>query len=326
MLFRGTNRYSIFILTIGLLFLVRFLSRKCPKYLIIPAACLLIIVGLGEQLTGRFLTPPGKMNPVVEAVNADRNFALSVETQAPNSMVFQLPIAGFPEVPHINKMGDYEHFRPFLFTKTLHYSYGTNKGRGDADWQSQVAKLPALAMAEKLESYGFQVIMINKKGYLDGGQDLIKELVAAGKPLIAENQDLIALRLSPSSTRSDIDLWPRFGNGWSADELTHRWSESSHTSLLINNYGSQSLTYTLSFKISALGPRVLKVSHDRRLLASLNLAVPGEVSTFPSTRLILKPGLNTITFDTDAPAINPRNGDPRSLSFQLLDFQFTPVE
>ncbi len=325
-LFRGTNRYSIFILTIGLLFLVRFLSRKCPKSLIFPAAFILIFLGLGEQLTGRFLTPPGKVNPVVEAVNSDRNFALSVEAQAPNSMVFQLPIAGFPEVPPVNKMGDYEHFRPFLFTKTLHYSYGTNKGRGDADWQSQVAKLPPLAMAAKLESYGFQVIMINKKGYLDGGQELIKELVAGGKRMIAENQDLVAFRLSPSSSRSDIDLWPSFGNGWSADELTHRWSESSHTNLLINNYGSQSLPYTLSFKLLALGPRVVKVSYDNRLLASLNLALPGEASTFPPTRLILKPGLNTIAFDTDAPAINPGNGDPRSLSFQLSDFQFTPGE
>jgi hypothetical protein len=305
---------------------VRFLSRKCPRQLIIPAACLLIIAGLGEQLAQRYVFPPGKDNPVIAAVNSDRSFAVSVEAQAPNSMVFQLPVAGFPEVAPINKMGDYEHFRPFLFTKTLHYSYGTNKGRGDADWQSQVAKLSPTAMAAKLESYGFEVIMVNKKGYPDGALSLIQQLVAAGKPVIAENQDLVALHLSPSLFRSNVELWPRFSMGWSADEGTHRWSELKHTSLLITNHNTEAAPYTLGFKLSALAPRVVKVSQNGKVLATLNLATPGEVATFPTTRIMFPHGLTTITLETESPPVSPGNGDPRLLSFRLSDLEFAPAQ
>lgn len=325
-LFRGSNRYSIFILTIGLLFLIRFLSRKCPKSLVIPVAFAMVIVGFAENLTLRYFRPPAKVNPIAAIVNSDRMFALSMEAQAPNSMVFQLPIAGFPEVGPINKMGDYEHFRPFLFTKTLHYSYGTNKGRGDTEWQSQVAKLSPIAMTAKLESYGFGIIMINRKGYLDNAQSLIKELVDSGKPILAENEDLVALRLIPSATRSSLDMWPMFSIGWSTDEITHRWSESSHAKLLITNSGKQAVPYTLGFKLSALGPRAVKVSHDGKTIATLNLPVPGEDSTFPKTRLMLRPGLTTLAFDTDARPINPGNGDPRVLSFKLSDLYFAPAQ
>ena len=323
-IFRATNRYSIFILTIALLYLVRYLSRKCPKQLVLPVALLILVVGLCNPILVRIVNKPPQVSPIATAVASDRNFALSVERQMPNSMVFQLPVAGFPEVGPIKKMGDYEHFRPYLYTKTLHYSYGTNKGRGDTEWQAQAAKLKPADMASKLESYGFGVVIINRKGYEDEGKSLIDGMLAAGKSIIAQNNDLVAFQLRPSITPTVIDSWPKFSYGWSKDEVTHRWSESSRTSIEITNYSKAPLPYVISFKLTALTPRSVKVLLDDKLLDSVNITIPGEEVQFPTTQILLKPGLNKIFFEASAPPINPGNGDKRWLSFKLSEFIFIP--
>lgn len=324
--FRATNRYSIFILTISLLFLIKFLSRNCPKALLIPLALLIVATGLAEELTGRYLSHPPVINPIVEQVDSDKNFALSVEHQMPNSMVFQLPVADFPEIGPINKMTDYEHFRPYFYTQTLHYSYGTNKGRGDTDWQTKAAMLPPSELVSKLESYGFGVVMINRKGYVDGGKSLIEGMTAEGKSIIAESKDLVALRLHPSSSPEVIDSWLSFGAGWSDDEGTHRWSESSNPKISITNNAKYARPYILEFKLSALNPRVVDVSVGDAKLNSIKLAFAGEEKQFPPTKIMLQPGKTSLIFATNTQPVSPQNGDPRMLFFRISNFHFQSEE
>jgi hypothetical protein len=320
--FRATNRYSIFVLTISLLFLIRFLSRKCPKILITPLALIIAFVGLAEELSGRYYSNTPAINPITQQVTSDQNFALSVERQMPNSMVFQLPVADFPEIGPINKMGDYEHIRPYLYTTTLHYSYGTNKGRGDTDWQAKVALLKPSEMVRKLETYGFSVIMLNRKGYVDGGKSIIEELSKQGKPIIAENKDLVALRLHPSASPEAIESWLTFGPGWSDDEGTHRWSESSHSKISIVNNDKYTRSFILEFKLSALSPRVVNVTIGNEIIRSITLTRAGVEEALSPTKIMLPPGKTTLNFNTDVRPISPQNGDHRLLSFKLKDFHF----
>jgi hypothetical protein len=327
-LFRGTNRYSIFILACGLLFIIRLLSRKCPPRMVWPVVLALLVVGLGEPLGIRYIKSriePSSLVPVAAAVNADREFATSVERQVPGAMVFQLPVALFPEVPFINKMSDYEHLRPFLFTNTLHYSYGTNKGRGDDGWQYQAEKLPPDLMVAKLESYGFAVIMVNKQGYVDGAKALITALAARGKPVIAENNDLVAVRLSPSQLPIGLDPWPIYGPGWSSDEGTHRWSEANQVEILFKNSGSQAVNASVSFGLSALNRRSVTVSQDGQTLTKIELPVPGQEVAFPKAKLVLPPGTTRLKFTSPGEPVLAGNGDNRQLSFKLVDFQFLPA-
>ena len=320
-LFRCTNRYSIVILTLVLLFLVRQLSRHCPEKWILPMAFCITALGLWDQLPPRVTST--QIQKVSEVVQADRDFAKSLESKlSKGSMVFQLPVAAFPEIPPIVQMADYEHFRPYLFTQNLHYSYGTNKGRGDADWQAKVAKLPSPGMVRKLESYGFGAIMINRKGYVDAGKSLIDSLTADGKLVIAENKDLVAIRLQPSILPVAIESEPVFALGWSVDEGTHRWSESSHTNIMVTNNDKRPQTYVLDFKLSALTPRIVNVSFNGVNLDHINLVVPGQVVSFPSTKIILSPGKNTLSFDTDTNPVSPNSGDKRLLSFKISDFKY----
>lgn len=332
-LFRGTNRYSIFILTMGLLFLVLALSRHTPRRFIAPVAFMVLALGWGEafgpKLRNAFGQPAGEVAAqgpaVIDRVGEDRRFALSVEAQAPGAMVYQLPVAAFPEVPPVEKMGDYEHFRPYLYTRTLHYSYGNNKGRGLENWQSEVAKLAPAAMAAKLESYGFSVVMVNRSGYGDQGAALLSGLEAAGKPVIASNADLVALRLQPAKAPVPIDPWASFGAGWSGNEGTHRWAETKRVRIELVNAGTTPLPYILSMRLGALRPQVVSVSVAGGAAATATIANPGAETAIGPLPVMLKPGSTWVVLETGASPVSPGNGDTRMLTFRLSGFRFEPA-
>lgn len=319
MLFRATNRYSVFILAIALLFLVRQLSRKCPEKWVMPLALGMAVLGVWDQMIPRY-TAQG-MQPIVDMVRSDRNFATGLEQQLPKgAMVFQLPVAAFPEIGPINRMGDYEHFRPYLFTKDLHYSYGTNKGRGDSAWQTEVAGMAPRDMAAKLERYGFSAIVINRKGYEDNGRQLLDELQEAGRQIMAETSDLVAIRLNPAKAAAMPDSWPIFGSGWSEDEKTHRWAKATHAEVVIMNYSGQPRPSVLGLKLATLKPRNVSIKLNGQVLANMNLAEAGASAVLSPTPVSLAPGRNILSFDTDVPAELPGNGDFRKLTFQISNF------
>ena len=199
LLFRGTNRYSIIIVAISLFFLAKQLSRFCPKRLIWPVGIGILALGLWDQLPSP--RSDSSVSHTQKVINSDRAFVQKMESVLPkNSMVFQMPVVDFPEGPRIHKMGEYEHLRPYLFSKHLRFSYGSNKGRSRELWQKVVGKLPFAQMVSELERYGFAAIYVNKKGYDDHGKQMIDSFKALGKPIVAESGDLIAVRLDPSPT------------------------------------------------------------------------------------------------------------------------------
>jgi hypothetical protein len=205
-LFRATNRFSIVILALALLFLVRQLSRYSPNMLSWPISIIIIIAGLWDQSfvinkpSNEFYNP----SQITKRIRSDRILVEQMEKVLPDkAMVFQLPVMGHPEtVINVGARSflDYEHFRPYLFSHKLHYSYGTDKGRQSDLWQQSVEQLPAAEMASQLESYGFSAILINRSGYVDNAEKLIDDLQKAGKTIIDKQilGDLIAIKLDPS--------------------------------------------------------------------------------------------------------------------------------
>ncbi|MGA2936996.1 MAG: hypothetical protein ABSF52_07850 [Syntrophobacteraceae bacterium] len=207
--FRGSNRLSIIILCVSLLFLVRQLSRHCPRRLALPVTFILLAVGLADQLQP--LMTSASIEQVAQQIRSDREFTAGIESRLPpSSMVFQLPVMGYPEYGYINKMYDYEHLTPYLYSKHLRYSYGSDKGRPSESWQREVEKMPPAEMAAKLEEYGFGAIYLNTKAFKDGGSKLIDDLRNAGKPVFIESsrKDLVAIRLTPAAVPSMPDIPP----------------------------------------------------------------------------------------------------------------------
>jgi phosphoglycerol transferase len=199
-LFRGTNRYSIVILAIVLLFLARMLGSRTRRWPIawrLGLASLLLIIGIPEQMSGSRRQPA---RVTAARVESDRRFAGELEASLPpGSAIFQLPVVRFPEEPPMLKMLDYDHLRLFLFTHTLRFSYGEDKGRGRELWQFDVQKLPAQAAVELLRRKGFAAVVLDRDAYADRGASLMADFEKAGQRLIgtAERGDFTAFSLSP---------------------------------------------------------------------------------------------------------------------------------
>ncbi|MBF0496840.1 MAG: hypothetical protein HQK58_09765 [Deltaproteobacteria bacterium] len=323
-LFRDTNRYCIFILTICLLFIARQLSRYCPRKLAWPVGIALLILGLCDQLP--IATSPAFIEQNQKIVTSDKMLVAKMESVLPsNSMVFQLPVMDFPEVPPIHGMADYEHFRPYFFSKDTRFSYGSNKGRQSDIWQREVAKLPPKEMASALENYGFSAIYINRKGYLDLGRELLNRLTEAGKPTIASSSfgDLVVVRLFPSTApilphSPNISL-PKFIAGWSADEGSHRWSISQIGDVALYNYGQGVATVSVKFMLGTLKPRRMSIYFNSKLIQTVVLMPDKEVDV-NLMNLSFIPGNNFLRLHTDIPADIPNNGDTRNLSFRIMAF------
>lgn len=196
LLLRGTNRYSIVILAILLIFMVRQLSKHCPYKLTVPLGVCLLLIGLWDQLP--IQTSAESINNTRQMVTSDRLFVQQLEKSLPKgSMLFQLPVILYPEMGTLHAMYDYEHFRPYLYSKSLRFSYGSNKGRPREAWQNKISHMNASEIVSYLKSYGFEALMINRNGFKDYGKKIIAAFQAEGKYIWIESMsgDLVAFRL-----------------------------------------------------------------------------------------------------------------------------------
>src|SRR6185369_8057379 len=141
---------------------------------------------------------------------------------------FQLPVHPYPEAGEVNEMGDYDHFRPWLWTTTMRFSYGTMKGRGDADWQAEVAKQSPEKMLEDLNRYGFAAVLVNRAGYKDHGSGMRGELERLGYQKFIEQPSYIGFKLRPAASPELPFVAPyaaAFGKGFYGPEIdgNDRW-------------------------------------------------------------------------------------------------------
>jgi len=208
---RGSNRYSVALATIGLVyfaFIAFRLTLAWPVLLRAPILVLVALFGLSEQGWRSYnfsykLISPYRMHDVI---SQDQALASRLEDHlALGSMLFILPATDFPE-PFYGRgayAADFDYYdgmRPFLYSTKLRYSYGSHKGREGADWQLDVQELAAGEIARVLESYGFAGILLNRKGYKDRGEALLAELTEAGWPMEFEqgiDNEWVFIRLTP---------------------------------------------------------------------------------------------------------------------------------
>ena len=111
--------------------------------------------------------PPFRTHGATSAeYDLGRRYFADVEKRlGEGAAVFQLPAVWYPEHPAVNRMGDYEEFKPFLFTRTLRFSYGVAHGRPGYLWGRSVQNLPPADMIAKAHELGFSAILIDNRGY-----------------------------------------------------------------------------------------------------------------------------------------------------------------
>jgi phosphoglycerol transferase len=218
-IFRGGTRYTIVILAITLMYAARRLSRlesdaatgrSAPSLLWPVAAAAACLVILWDQVP----RPPTseQKSVIARQVQADREFTERMEAALPDAaMVFQMPVMEFPESPAPG-VPPYDHFRPYLYSKNLRYSFGSMKGRERERWQPAVQArffegasvdqqanvircntANARAAVDELRRLGFSAIYVNRNGFPDrakGIEDVLLELGYTAPPIRNATGDL----------------------------------------------------------------------------------------------------------------------------------------
>lgn len=201
---RAYNRISVYIsffCLMAVLVLVELLRRKYVnsrgRRLAFFAMLTLLFAGSLLDQTNGVSLPFYKTQQ--DAYAKDEPFFQQVEASLPaGASVFQLPCVPFPENPPVNQMGDYEHLKAYVHTKTLRWSYGAMKGREEGAWQFVVAAEPTDQFLADLAREGFSGIYIDRAGYADNGAQIQQQLETAlkEKPLSDEAGRLLFFTIS----------------------------------------------------------------------------------------------------------------------------------
>jgi phosphoglycerol transferase len=202
---RAYNRISVFIAFFSLVAVAQILDtfyknlkdrRARLTYFLIPSA--LIVAGVFDQTSTTFFFVPEYDN-IKNEYQSDSDFVHGIEASLPpRAMIFQLPYIAFPANAPVNKMvQDHEHFKAYLHSKALRWSYGATIGEKDDLWQKEVAAKPVGDLVQEISRAGFLGIYINRDGYADGAIALEAELTAllGAKPAVSRKANLIFFNL-----------------------------------------------------------------------------------------------------------------------------------
>jgi hypothetical protein len=329
--FRATNRYSIFISAVVLLFVVSRLTRWWARRPVTPrlsplfwragsfaSAAAIAALGVADELP----QAPGleKQRRISQRIETDHALGKMLEGRLPpGAMVFQLPVMAFPEAPPAHQLNDYEHFRPYLATHSLRFSYGSLKGRSRGRWQRDAETLPTSEFVKKLERYGFAAVYFSRRGYADGGEKLLADLTAMGRTDRVEStqSDHVVVFLEPAKRpEPPVARSLTFGRGWqSATPGEPRWAYGP-AALSYYNPFSRPMDRTVRLVVSGVDERTLQIRVNDAEPITKSICGDRKELCLPIT---LKPGFNRIDVETAAPAIRVSNAPGNLRSFALYE-------
>jgi phosphoglycerol transferase len=151
---------------------------RTPFHRPLAAALVVIVVVVGISDQGHAAE---EVNEVYESSRQElaalRVVVGNMESQlGPDAMVFQLPVAGFPNDAAFGKDSN-EAAKPFLVSEALRWSFPAFP-EGLARWQRRVANLPANELVETLRAAGFSAILVDRSELDDSGQSIVGSLSA----------------------------------------------------------------------------------------------------------------------------------------------------
>jgi hypothetical protein len=196
---RTWSRLFVIIALFGLLAVAHWVSviSRRNRVLGLLTALALLVIGVLDQTNPAMAPHYRELRNEVADLSA---FSQRIEARvAPGCSVFQLPVVPFPESPVVHGMGGYAHFRPYLASSSLRWSFGAMRGTSLADWQLALPQKSTTALTDDLVSAGFCAVEVDRAGFADRAATLDSELTALlGAPISTTSDDrLLAWNLSP---------------------------------------------------------------------------------------------------------------------------------
>jgi len=339
--FRASTRIAVFGAVWVAFFLAArasWLTRTWPRWASIAAALILAGFTVWEQTPALSARAPRAANTA--RLEAYQELMVRLEGELPRgALIFQLPVAPFPEAGRIAAMPDYEHFLPFLFSANLRFSYGHLGSAAAMRWERSIAHLPPRKMVGELQQTGFTALWIDRRGFSDEAVALVRELQSAKLPEIAVPAGLpiniFRLRPVARPTLPDPNK-PFFYDAWSAAETddppvrtlaidgwypleregarTWRWAAQRATLGLWNTDVTRQ-KIRVTFVPIGRPPATLQLHYGGRMVWEGALA---EVANKAQTvDLVLAPELNRLNWRLEGKTFVPGRNDRRRLGFAL---------
>ncbi len=195
---RGYNRISIFIAffaILAVLVVLEYVRRnwcltRKRQLLFSAVLCVLLIGAILDQTSPRYAPDYGTTK---QQFLQDQRFIDKIETEVPNSsLIFQLPYMAYPEGGRINTMLGYSPAIAYLHSDMLRWSYGSMKGRAEADWEKAISSQNLSTMTKSLAFAGFNGIYVDSYGYADKGNKTISSLssILQTTPIVSDDKRL----------------------------------------------------------------------------------------------------------------------------------------
>lgn len=197
---RSYNRFSFWLAFLGLAALGLELSRRKQSRPQHWALLALSVFAWSEQARASRGWYPERCRAEWNQVQA---FVAELETRYPaGSMIWQLPLVGYPERPPLHREGWYGLLRPYLVSERLHFSTGSVEGSRVDRLQRALTLLPLSTQLDLLRRSGFTALMIHRAGYADRATILEQELQHLGAVPDGHSSDgeLACYRLAGTAT------------------------------------------------------------------------------------------------------------------------------
>lgn len=332
---RTWSRLFLYVALLGLLavgyWLTR-LARARGARVALPLGVLILVVGVLDQ------TNPAAA-PDYRALRAEmaslRVLTGSLEAELePGCSILQLPIIPFPEEGPRHGMADYDHFRPYLASQGLRWSYGAMEGTHRADWQLALPQRDPDRLADDAAAAGFCAIEVDTAGYAAGGSPVSSLRSALGASL-AESGDgrLVAFDLRERRSELETELGAaavaRRGDQvlhpltvslsgrlaeQEPDGTAYQWT-GPRANLTVSNMAERPVDrLTLSMEIGAPDDATRTVAVEGPDGQRVTVEVAGAQTSTVVLPLTAGPGMNTFRITTDAPGVRLED-DPDTVAF-----------
>jgi phosphoglycerol transferase len=333
---RAYNRISVYIgfFAITAFFLSfeallkHFKKTKTSSLLFHVLLALILIAGILDQTPSFY--PTGMTNTSFkESYRQEADFIRQVEAAVPaGTMIFQLPYVPCPENPPVNRMKDYDHFRAYLHSESLRWSYGTIKGRMTDGWQKAITERPLEEFVALASLSGFGGIYLDRFGYPDGGAELEAKLsrILTVTPLVSSDKRLVFFSMSEFNKKAiqemenllSSTLLPVWGEGFSnLGEYglgNGRWCSSEGRLYIYNLSGSEKRA-TLEMTMATGRKELSNLMIESPVYnVRFNINEDGKVLSQP---VRVPPGITPVHFKCDARRAFP------PMVFKVTDFRLS---
>lgn len=278
-----------------------------------------------------------------EAARRDRELVQLLESKitAPAS-VFQLPLTGFPPDGGMQRMLPYDHARPFIWSTKLSWSWPSFSHR-HASWLANLDLGNPGKTLKLLALSGFRFIWVDRDGFADNGERVIRGLMEAGAEDFLPNasQRYLVLDISGPSDRLKTELgesrfhdqslayldvpWLVWKDGMYAQETTaqgrsFRWLKQ-FSQAEVRYSGPQEWRGRLLFDAASSKAGAVEVAAGEEKVSTMLMDRPKQISV----PLVVKPNQPLLVeFVGSMGRINPPPGETRDLHYYLLDSRFVP--